>query len=205
MIIFVGYLASAFLAISLIVTREMWFRWVNLCGCLTFVLYGYLIDAFPVILANGILAVINIVQIVNLSTHREHFEYVQIHHGDDIVESFIKFYQKDLRKYFPDFRFTTDENRICFMVLRNALMANLFVARKEEDGAIVVEINYTIPKFRDYKVGKFIFDEGRAYLQSRGVKTIFTKTYFKGHTQFLKRMGFTSIVRNNEQYFEKSL
>ncbi len=205
MIVFFGYLASAFLAVSLMVKREMWFRWINLFGCLTFVIYGDMIDAFPVILANGILAIINIVQIINLSMHREHFEYVQIHHGDEIVESFMKFYQKDLHKYFPEFRFTTDENRICFMVLRNETMANLFVARKEEEGVIVVEINYTIPKFRDYKVGKFIFEEGREYLQSHGVKTIVTKSYYKEHTQFLKRMGFKSTVYNNESYFIKSL
>jgi hypothetical protein len=205
MILICGYLASAFLAISLIVTRAMWFRWINLLGCATFVIYGALIDAFPVILANGILVVINIVQVVNLYTRKERFEHVQIHKGDEIVESFLKFYRKDIHLYFPDFQFTTDTGRICFMVLRNATMANIFVARKVEDGNIFVEINYTVPKYRDYKVGQFIFEEGSGYLKSRGVRTIYTKSNYNEHTHFLQRMGFRQKIVNGETYFEKSL
>jgi hypothetical protein len=205
MILICGYLASAFLAISLVVTRAMWFRWINLLGCATFVIYGALIDAFPVILANGILVVINIVQVVNLYTRKERFEHVQIHKGDEIVESFLKFYRKDIHLYFPDFQFTTDTGRICFMVLRNATMANIFVARKAEDGNIFVEINYTVPKYRDYKIGQFIFEEESNYLRSRGVCTIYTKSYYSEHTHFLQRMEFQQRVLNGEAYYIKTV
>lgn len=205
MVSFLGYLAAIFLAASLLVTRALWFRWINLFGCLTFVVYGAFIGAFPVILTNGALFIINIVQLVNLYSRKEHFEFVQIHKGDEIVGSFLKFYKKDLAKYFPNFQFSDDAGRICFMVLRDLTIANVFVARKTEEGTIVVEINYTVPQFRDYKVGKFIFDEGSDYLKARGVHTIQTKSYFSQHTEFLKRMGFISAVKNNEEFFEKRL
>ena len=205
MALFLGYLAAAFLAASLLVKRALWFRWINLFGCLTFVVYGVLIDAFPVILTNVTLFIINIVQLVQLYTRKEHFEFVQVRKGDEIVHRFLKFYKKDLQNYFPHFQFTDDENKICFMVLRDFTIANLFVARRTEDGKIFVEINYTVPQFRDYKVGKFIFDEGADFLGIHGVTTIYTKSYFAPHTEFLKRMGFTSAIVNGEEYFEKKL
>lgn len=205
MISFLGYLATLFLATSLLVKRALWFRWINLCGNLTFMLYGALIHAFPVLLTNSVLFVINLMQLANLYSRKEHFEFVQIHAGDEIVGSFLGFYRKDLAKYFPDFQFTEDAGRICFMVLRDLTIANLFVARKEEPGTISVEINYTIPQFRDYKVGKFIFDEGSDYLGAHDVHTIHTRSYLAEHTDFLQRMGFTSTSKEGVEYFEKKL
>lgn len=206
MISFLGYLAAVFLAVSLLVTRALWFRWINLLGNFTFVLYGAYIHAFPVILTNCVLFIINSVQLAKLYSRKEHFEFVQIHTGDEIVGSFLKFHRKDLAKYFPGFQFTDDAGRISFMVLRDLTIANLFVARKAaEEGTIIVEINYTVPKFRDYKVGKFIFDEGSDYLKAHSVHTIRTRSYLSEHTEFLKRMGFTSTVKHGEVYFEKKI
>ncbi len=205
MISILGYLAAVFLAIALLTTRALWFRWINLLGNFTFILYGASIQAFPVILTNSVLLFINIVQLAKLYSRKEHFEFVQIHTGDEIVGSFLKFYRKDLAKYFPNFQFTDDTDRICFMVLRDLTIANLFVASKAEEGTINVEINYTVPRYRDYRVGKFIFDEGSDYLKAHSVHTIRARSYLREHTEFLKRMGFTSILVDGEAYFEKKI
>lgn len=205
MISLLGYLAAIFLAVSLLVTRALWFRWINLFGNITFVLYGASIHAVPVVLTNGVLFAINLLQLTKLYTRKEHFEFVQIHTGDEIVGSFLRFYRKDLANYFPDFRFSEDDGRICFMVLRDLTIANLFLARQAEEGTIKVEINYTVPQFRDYKVGKFIFDEGSDYLKARGVHTIRTRSHLSEHTEFLKRMGFVSTVKDGEAFFEKQI
>ncbi len=205
MISLLGYLAALFLAVSLLVTRALWFRWINLFGNATFVLYGASIHALPVVLTNSVLLAINLVQLAKLYTRKEHFEFVQIHTGDQIVGSFLRFHRKDLANYFPDFQFTDDSGRICFMVLRDLTIANLFVARKAEEGTIKVEINYTVPQFRDYKVGKFIFDEGSDYLKAHSVHTIRTRSHLSEHTEFLKRMGFESTVKDGEACFEKKI
>jgi hypothetical protein len=200
-----GYLAALFLATSLLVKRALWFRWINLFGNLTFILYGGFIHAFPVILTNSVLFAINMAQLASLYSRKEHFEFVQVRTGDEIVGSFLRFYRKDLAKYFPDFQFTDDTGRICFMVLRDMTIANLFVAHEVEEGKILVEVNYTVPQFRDYKVGKFIFDKDSDYLRARNVNTIRTRSHLSEHTEFLKRIGFTATVINGEDYFEKKL
>lgn len=205
MISLIGYLASGLLAVALLVERALWFRWINLAGNVTFVAYGLLMGALPVALANGILLGINVFKLVSLSTRQEHFELARVRQGDEIVASFLRFHRKDVHSYFPDFRFDSDEGRICFMVLRDAKLANLFVARREGGGRVIVEINYTVPKFRDYKVGTFLFEVNSDYLRAQGVTEIVTRSHNSGHTRFLERMGFARIERDGEALYEKRL
>ena len=74
MVVALGYIASALLAYSLIVTNALKFRWLNSAGCLFFIIYGVMISAFPVILANGILFVINLYQLIRLYISKESFK-----------------------------------------------------------------------------------------------------------------------------------
>ncbi len=71
MVEYIGYLASVFLGISLIVKMPMQFRIFNALGCIAFVVYGFLIKANPVILANGILLLLNLYQIYKLLTDKK--------------------------------------------------------------------------------------------------------------------------------------
>jgi hypothetical protein len=205
MIALIGYLASALLAVSLIVKRSLWFRWINLWGCFTFVVYGLFIQAFPVILTNAILLVINIVQLISLHYRQERFEYVRFRKGDEIIESFLKFYGKDIRLYFPAFKFPAEESAVCFMVLRDMRIANVFIAKRAEEGKIIVDMDYAIPEFRDSRTGRFIFQEASGYLREQGVRTVLTKSYETGHAKFLRRIGFSPVQYNGEEYFVKEL
>ncbi|MFC3031964.1 YgjV family protein [Pseudoalteromonas fenneropenaei] len=64
---YLGYLASAFLIISLMMSNVVKLRWFNLVGCVCFTLYGLAIDAWPVALTNGTLAFVNIYHLFKLS------------------------------------------------------------------------------------------------------------------------------------------
>ena len=67
MITAIGYLASGFLALSLLAKEQKKFRYYNILGCIAFIIYGSYIQAFPVILSNTILLVINIIQLKKLN------------------------------------------------------------------------------------------------------------------------------------------
>ncbi len=192
MVVLVGYLASAFLAYSLVVNNALKFRYLNILGCLSFIIYGLLISAFPVILANSILLLINIYQLIKLYKAKEQFSFVPIKKGDLLIENFLLFHQKDIQSYFPEFAFATnDKLSISFVVLRDTVISNIFIAELDENGNAWVHINYTVPQYRDFKVGKFIFDRGKDYLIQQGVEHIrYQKVSNNGHSHFLKVMGF---------------
>ncbi len=206
MILVIGYLASAILAISLMVSNAVRFRWLNIAGCICFIFYGVLINAFPILVANTILLCINIYQLVKLLNAKETFQQVAFKTGDTFVEKFLAFYQADIEKYFPGFTFKTSEGKICFVVLRDMVIANIFVAKLNSDGKATVEINYTVPHYRDFKVGRFIFDKEKEYLLKHGVlQIIYEKVENKSHEHFIRVIGFIEQPTGSEIGFIKSL
>lgn len=56
----VGYLASFFLLLSFLMRNITTLRYINSLGCLLFVAYGLLLDAWPLIITNGAIVLINI-------------------------------------------------------------------------------------------------------------------------------------------------
>jgi hypothetical protein len=199
--VLMGYLASVLLAISLLVNNELKFRWLNMFGCLAFIIYGVLISALPIVLTNAILLLINLFYLVKTYNTKEAFDLYEFIPGEKIINKFLQFYDKDVQAFFPGFKLAGDDNDIRFIVLRNMNIANIFVAELSADGTAYVKINYTVAKFRDYKVGTFIFEKEKQYLVSKGIRQIAYKNVSnKNHAAFLKKMGFqqqgTLTVKN---------
>jgi hypothetical protein len=201
-----GYLAFIFLAISLWVTNDIKFRWVNSFGCLAFVLYGIFISAFPIVLTNAVLLAINIYFLFKIYRRQEKFDLVEFTKDASLIIKFLSFYQKDIDAYFPGYSLEDNADEIKFVVLRDIVVANIFVARVDDGGDAWVQINYTVPKYRDYKVGRFLFDEGKAFLHNRGIKRIiYRQVNNSQHERFLKVMGFSQQNIQNLQCYTKQI
>jgi uncharacterized membrane protein len=201
-----GYLASLLLALSLLVTNDLRFRWLNTGGCLAFIVYGLLIGAFPILLTNGILFFINVFALVKIYRKKEDFELVEFGRDAALIQKFLRFYAADINTYFPGFQLPEGDNAIRFVVLRDMVLANVFVASLNEDGTAVVQFNYTVPKYRDYKVGRFIFEKERDFLRSKGIrKLVYKEVVNRGHREFLERMGFADENSNGQHHVVKHL
>lgn len=201
-----GYLASLLLAIGLLVNNDLKFRWLNTGGNIAFIIYGTVLGTVPVILTNAILLAINLFYLYKIYNRKEHFELLEFSSGGILVDRFISFYKADIAAHFPDFRREQLENNLNFVVLRDLVIANIFSARLAEDGSANVIINYTVPKYRDYKVGRFIFDKEKQYLISKGVKNIFYETVAnRRHEKFLVVMGFMKKASPDGMLFNKEL
>lgn len=188
-----GYAASLFLILSLSVTNSLRFRWLNAAGCAFFVVYGALLGAIPVLLTNGILLAINIYYLVSIYRYSEKFDLLAFKADDQIAQKFIDYYEKGIKDYFPHFKQVqiTDDNCINFFVLRDMAIANMFSATVTPAGEALVHINFTVEKFRDYKVGRFLFKQEKQYLQDKGIrKIVYRQMPNAKHIGFLKVMGF---------------
>ena len=201
-----GYLAFILLAISLLVNNEIRFRWLNSMGSLSFVLYGLMIDAFPIIITNGLLLCINIFYLIKIYTTDEDFDLIEFFSTDSLIQKYFSFYQKDILTFFPNFSLQDKENELRFIVLRDLAFANIFVAQISPEGIAFVKINYTVPKYRDFKVGRFIFEKENKYLRSKGIKQIVYKEVInKNHIQFLKIMKFKKVIIDGNKCYAKEL
>lgn len=201
-----GYLAFIFLAISLLVNNDIKFRWINSMGGLCFVIYGILINAYPIIITNAVLFSINIFFLVKLYRRQEKFDLVEFNKDAVLVPKFLDFYRQDIQAYFPDFILEESPGDIQFVVLRDIVVANIFVAAVDGNGHAYVKINYTVPKYRDYKVGRFLFDEGKSFLAEKGIKTIIYNTAIHpGHEKFIRVMGFRKETVDNKSCYIKNI
>lgn len=200
--IWVGYLASVFLIISLVVTTNARFRIYNMMGCLSFMIYAFILKAWPVFIPNLILFIINIYYLRQIYTRHEKFDMVAFGSDDQIARKFLGYYMDDIKTYYPDFQTSQLEGNLNFIILRDLAVANIFSAEPQDDGDALVQLNYTAKQYRDFKVGTFLFNKERDFLLQKGIRrVVYRSMNHKGHIQFLKKMGFKQIEMNGEQGF----
>ena len=197
-----GYLASLFLIIALLANGDLKFRIYNSLGSISFIIYGIIFSAWPVLLTNVILFFINIYYLRKLYAHKEDFELIEFCGDEKLALKFLHFYAVDIKIYFPDFKEEQLKGNLNFVVLRDIVIANIFSAQVLENGGAVVALNYTTKKYRDFKVGKFIFEREKQYLISKGIKRIIYKhAANKSHIHYLKTLRFLA----HESGFAKQL
>lgn len=201
-----GYLASLFLVIALLVSNDLKFRWFNTAGNVTFIIYALILSAFPVLLTNTILLAINVTYLYKVYNRIEDFELIEFKGEEKMVNKFLQFHKADISNYFPTFSPEAIVGSFNFVVLRDLVIANMFSAKITADGDAEVLINYTHKKYRDFKVGRFIFDKEKQFLISKGVKrVVYNQPISKSHQKFLNVMGFVKELRNGKEYFIKQL
>lgn len=201
-----GYLASLLLALGLLVNNDLKFRWLNTGGNIAFILYGVVLGAVPIILTNSLLLAINLFYLYKIYTRKEHFELIEFSNGGIMIERFLSFYQDDIAIHFPEFKRELLEGNLNFVVLRDLVIANVFSTTPDNNGTGIVLINYTVAKYRDYKVGRFIFDTEKKFLLSKGIKNVqYNAVANHRHEKFLKVIGFKKITNQGKSIFTKNL
>ncbi len=203
---YLGYLASLCLIIALLVSNDLKFRWFNTLGNVFFIIYAIVLNAFPVLITNVILFGINAYYLIKVYRRQENFDMLEFSGEEKTAQKFLQFYQKDIASYFPAFRADALQHNLNFVVTRDLVIANMFSAEVSASGDATVVLNYTLQKYRDYKVGTYIFEKERDFLIANGVKRIvYTSVSNKNHKEFLTVMGFTKENVNNTECFVKSL
>jgi GNAT superfamily N-acetyltransferase len=188
-----GYLSSVIVAVSLLMSSIIKLRWYNLVGSILFAIYGYMIHAIPVALINSIIVFINLYYLYKIYTEKEYFKLIEINEESNYIKSFFDFYKKDIEKYFPDFKFTITGMTISLYILRNMVPAGVFIASVYDKESLLINLDFVMPEYRDFKIGKFIFEDNEGYFTDKGYKKIFC--YASNHEQnaYLKKMGFEEV------------
>lgn len=175
-------------------------------GNIAFIVYAILLMAIPVLLTNLILLVINLFYLVKIYRKKENFDLIEFKGDEKLAQKFLEFYTKDISLYFPGFKEENLRGNLNFVIIRDLVIANMFSANVSENGDASVHLNYTLQKFRDYKVGSYIFEKEKDYLLSKAVKRIvYKKIDNKNHLNFLKVMGFTKELIDERECYVKKL
>jgi hypothetical protein len=196
----VGYLASALVAVSLMMKSIRRLRILNLIGALAFTLYGLLISAYPVAAVNFFIVGINLYYLRQMASTREYFDLLKISPGSEYLRSFLDFHREDIQRFSPGFVYQPAEGQVGFFVLRDMVPAGLFLGEMEDAGRLRVRLDYVIPQYRDFQTGRYVFGAQSEFFREMGIREIVSDPGNPAHTAYLLRMGFTPDPAPGGQY-----
>jgi len=188
-----GYLGTGLIALSMAMRSIAKFRMINLFGAGLMAIYGILISSVPVIILNVFIVSVDIYYLVEIFSKKERFEVLHVDKHNTYLQRFLDFYKNDIRRYFPDYTYEPDHVTHRFFILRNMMAAGLFIATRENDHTLRVDLDYVIPAYRDFKSGKFVFYQLREAFLEDGFRKVIAAAETKQHRKYLRKLGFRRL------------
>jgi len=187
-----GFVASLVVAVSLMMRNVFWLRVINGIGALVFTVYGILIQSAPVAVMNGFVFVIDIYFLIQ-TLQPDYYEVLQVEPNAHYLRKFLSFHQKEIKRFMPEFSGDISPDAVVFFILSNMVPAGLLVVREHEDGILWIEADFAIPAYRDFKLGRFVYDHQAEIFNADRFDQVHCEATEQAHQRYLKRMGFSQV------------
>ncbi len=201
----VGYIASAFVLISLMMASLLKLRIINLIGASIFCIYGLLIASYPVAVMNFLIAVSNICYLLKYRNIKEEFSIMEASPNSTFLGRFLDINYNEIKKYFPYFVFDNTIHNVSFYILRNMNVAGIFMATHYETNTLKIVLDYVTPEYRDFKIGNYIHHQLVKYFLAKGYRNLLCATNNPTHIKYLEKMGYKKTIMNNQTVYIKAL
>lgn len=185
----IGYIGSAFVLISFLMATVIKLRIVNSIGSVFCILYGVLIHAYPTVVMNACLLLINCYYLVKLFRHSEKFSVIKSSYSEGATQFFINDNMEDIKLFFPDFPQVIEKADFVRLIFCQNQIVGLFAAVQAESGKLCVLLDYTVKQYRDYAVGYHLF----CALKEEGFSRFEFRQKANNHAKYLNKMGFKNV------------
>ncbi len=183
----IGYLGSALVVFSMLMTSVVKLRVVNTIGSGIFTGYALAIGSYPTALMNLCLVTINIVQLVRLFRNQKQYDLIRADMDNSFVSYFIEKNLDDIREWFPDFSEQGIRGEIVFLACCGSNPASLFIGKQGvSPGEVDILLDYATPVYRDTSAGRFLYEQ----LKQQGYQTLMFRMNAPKHVQYLERVGY---------------
>ena len=182
----IGYVGSAFVLASFLMASVVRLRIINSIGCVVSVVYGLLIHAYPTVIMNAALLLINIFFLIRMSKQKSaayHADRAEA--GDQFLRYFLTAHGEDIRRYFPAFDGAAGCGYIRFAYCGDKA-AGLVMGDLDEDGSLQIVLDYTTPEYRDLSVGTWLYES----LAAEGIRKVTLSVPTQEHEKYMQKMGF---------------
>ena len=182
----IGYLGSALVIVSMLMTSVVKLRVINTIGSVIFCAYALAIHSYPTAAMQVCLIIINIINLYKLNNTKKEYSAINTNAADCFLTHFLLSNSSDIKKFFPDFS-TPDIKDKIILITCGEVPAGVFIC-EEDNKNLKVKIDYTTPAYRDCSAGKFVYN----HLKQLGYKTVTAETKIPSHEKYLRKMGFES-------------
>ncbi len=197
-----GYFGSVIVAVSLMMKSIVKLRWLNLVGAIAFVIYGFLIGAYPVFVLNGFIALADAYYLIQIYHQQDYFEILSIaDKSDAFLIRFLNFYREDIGRYFPDFMLDEITAPFMFFIMRNMVPVGLFIGEHREDGLLDIALDYVTPDYRDSKNALYVYNKRMDIFKSAGYRKLHISTQNPTHLAYIRKLGFKQGSAKDSYFF----
>ncbi|MBO4839316.1 MAG: YgjV family protein [Lachnospiraceae bacterium] len=180
-----GYIGSALVLLSFLMTSVVKLRLVNMAGSFISFIYALIIGSYPLALMNCALVLINLYFLWKIRHTRKDYRILETAADDPVLVHFLTEYAADIGACFPGIDTDPAAADVRGLILCEDTPAGI-VFLKTEGTAARLLLDYSMPRFRDFSLGAFLADE----LKARG----FTELRYGGpdqnHRKYLEKLRF---------------
>jgi hypothetical protein len=184
-----GYLASMLVVISLMMSSLLKLRLISLAGAVAFLVYSLLIGAYPIVVTNAVIIVVNLYFLYRIFSSKEYFKLLEVNSSSAYLHYFLNFYKAEIEKFIPDYRFAPSDEQLIIFVLRDMVPAGLFIGQRNEQAEFRIFLDFVIPSYRDFKIGSYLYSQPQ-FFRHHGIHKLMSTPHNRMHEKYLKRMGF---------------
>lgn len=191
-----GYIGSFLVVFSMLMSSVVKLRVINTVGSVVSGTYALICGAYPLVLMNGCLIIINVYNLYKLLKTEQQYDMVESKKEDALLGYFLEKYHEDIKNHFPDFTTNAIYDK-AYVVCCNGTPAGVLLGKEKENGIIDILVDYAIPTYRDCSVGNYLYSK----LPAMGMTSLeFGQTETEAHVAYMKKMGFVkrgnAYVRN---------
>ncbi len=190
-----GYLGSLLVLVSMLMTSVVRLRIINTIGSVIFTIYAFIIRSYPTALMNFCLVLINLHFLWKMSRMDKEYEAVEVKNSDALLKYLLDHYREDIQKCFPGQEVLLDEINAAYVILCQGKPVGVSLGRLEGD-TMDLKLDYSIPEFRDFSIGSFLF----SFIGKTDVKRITYSGPDENHRDYLNSQGF---VRQGDIYVKE--
>ncbi|MGB3186269.1 MAG: hypothetical protein WBG36_11495 [Ornithinimicrobium sp.] len=184
-----GWFGSGVLVISLLQTRVVRLRLINLLGSTLLGVYNLIIEVWPMVGLNIVLALINVVFLVKLfRTQHDTDEYtvIEVEPDDTYLLYLLDVHRHEIAQSDPGFAGPAAD-QATFIILRADETVGVVVIEDAGDGVAQVLLDWVTPRYQDLSPGEFVFRQSDV-LTRRGFRRVLTSPDTR--SPYYSRIGF---------------
>lgn len=186
----IGWGGSALVVVSLLQTRILLLRVLNLIGCVILVGFNLAIEVWPMVGMNAVLAVINVAHLWRLLRHRhDDVEYAVLEVGgsDAYLGHVLAAHLKDISRFNPGF--APAASPYAFLVQRGDRTVGVVLAHDAGAGQAQIDLDYVLPEYRDFTPGEFVYRRSDVFTD-HGFKQVLAPPRMRESASYLNKLGF---------------
>lgn len=187
-----GWAGSGILVISLLQTRVVRLRLINLLGSGLLGVYNLIIEVWPMVGLNVVLALINVFFLVKIfRTQHDTSEYtvIEVEPDDAYLVHLLGVHRREIAQTDPGFADPT-QDQVPFIILRGDEAVGVVVIEDAGDGVAQVVLDWVTPRYRDLSPGEFVFRQSDVFTR-RGFSRVLTSPETK--SPYYSRIGFSDV------------